>query len=135
MTFFSGYAKIKKKPCILKIEKAYHRPPSLLFGAAFDSCSKNQEERSMTPRENLLRAIRKEQPESVPFFFSLCEELEEKFRQRTGCQDYLSYYDIPIRYVSLRPSLQPGRIIPLLSLLPSHTVYRRIWSGPCFPRI
>lgn len=76
----------------------------------------------MTPRENLLRAIRKEQPESVPFFFSLCEELEEQFRQRTGRQDYLSYYDIPIRYVSLRPSLHPADYSPYYPSLPSHTV-------------
>lgn len=75
----------------------------------------------MTPRENLLRAIRKEQPEYVPLFFSLCEELEESFQRRTGCRDYLSYYDIPIRNIHMHPSLHPVDFSAYYPSLPANT--------------
>ncbi len=61
----------------------------------------------MTPRENLIKAIRRENPEHVPMSFSLCEELKESFKERTGSDDYLSYYDIPVRFVGPKPSKKP----------------------------
>ena len=51
----------------------------------------------MTPRENLLAALRREKPERVPFYFALCDSMKEEFVRRTGSRNYEEYYGIPIR--------------------------------------
>ncbi|NSW92044.1 MAG: hypothetical protein HPY74_15470 [Firmicutes bacterium] len=58
----------------------------------------------MNKRENLLRALRRENPEYVPFGFTLCESLEREFEKRTGHRDYMEYYDMPYRYIDILPS-------------------------------
>jgi len=58
----------------------------------------------MTSRENVLRALRRDNPESVPFEFVLCPAHIENFKRKTGTEDYMSYYDFPLRYVELNPT-------------------------------
>ena len=58
----------------------------------------------MTNRENVLRALRRENPERVPFEFVLCPSKIEEFKKRTGESDYQEYYNFPIRYVELNPT-------------------------------
>ena len=55
----------------------------------------------MTNRENVLRALRRDNPVRVPFEFVLCPSHIEGFKKRTGAEDYLDYYGFPIRYVEL----------------------------------
>jgi len=60
----------------------------------------------MTNRENVLKALRREKPERIPFEFVLCPSKIEEFRNRTGETDYQEYYDFPIRYVELNPTMK-----------------------------
>lgn len=55
----------------------------------------------MTNRKNVLRALRRDNPERVPFEFVLCPSYIEEFKRKTGSQDYLEYFGFPIRYVAL----------------------------------
>ena len=58
----------------------------------------------MTNRENVLRALRRDNPERVPFEFVLCPSHIEEFKKRTGSDDYQEYYGFPIRYIELNPT-------------------------------
>ena len=58
----------------------------------------------MTNRENLIRALRRDHPERVPYIFTLCPALLDQFRARTGRTDYDAYYDFPVRFVELPPT-------------------------------
>lgn len=58
----------------------------------------------MTNRENVFRALRKNNPENVPFEFVLCPSHIEEFKKRTGSDDYLAYYNFPIRYIDINES-------------------------------
>lgn len=58
----------------------------------------------MTNRENVLRALRRDNPRSVPFEFVLCPSHIADFKKRTSSDDYLEYYGFPIRYVELNPT-------------------------------
>lgn len=61
----------------------------------------------MNKRENLLRALLRQDPDHVPYAFSLCPKLATEFRQRCGTDDYESWYGFPFRDVSLKPSRFP----------------------------
>ena len=58
----------------------------------------------MTNRENVFRALRRQEPERVPFEFVLCPSHIEEFKKRTGSEDYLEYYHFPIRYIDINES-------------------------------
>ena len=60
----------------------------------------------MTNRENILRALRRDNPERVPFEFVLCPSKIDEFNAKTGKTDYLDYFDFPIRYVELNPTVK-----------------------------
>jgi uroporphyrinogen decarboxylase len=79
----------------------------------------------MTKRENLIRALRRREPESVPFYFSLCPSLVETFKAKTGSDDYLDYFDIPIRFANLLPSRQPADYSRYYPKLPPGTVINK----------
>jgi uroporphyrinogen decarboxylase len=51
----------------------------------------------MTNRENILRSLRRQQPERVGFDFVLSPALLAEFTRRTGSEDYAEYYNFPIR--------------------------------------
>jgi len=53
----------------------------------------------MNNRENVLRALRRDNPSSVPFDFVLCPSQIEKFRQETGTSDYMEHFKFPFRYI------------------------------------
>lgn len=58
----------------------------------------------MTQRENMLRALRRDEPESVPFDFELYPSQKERFKERFGTENYREYFDFPMRYIEPRPS-------------------------------
>lgn len=58
----------------------------------------------MNKRENMLRALRRDCPESVPFDFELCPSQTERFAQKFGTPDYRAYFDFPMRYIEIKPS-------------------------------
>lgn len=58
----------------------------------------------MTNRENILRALRRQQPESVGFDFVFSPALEAEFGRRTGRRDYQDYYGFPVRCIELDPT-------------------------------
>lgn len=76
----------------------------------------------MTDRENLLRALRRDGPERVPFCFSLCPSLERKFREATGAKDYMAHFGMPLRYVDILPSDHPADYAPYYRSLPPGAV-------------
>lgn len=58
----------------------------------------------MSNRENFLRALRRDNPERVPFEFVLCPSYIDEIEKKTGTRDYLEYFGFPIRYVELNPT-------------------------------
>jgi uroporphyrinogen decarboxylase len=58
----------------------------------------------MTKRENLLKALRRDNSDYVPHGFSLCESLEKTFKEKTGHSDYMKYFDMPYRYMDILPT-------------------------------
>ena len=55
----------------------------------------------MTNRDNILRALRRQQPVKVGFDFVLSPALLDEFRRRTGREDYQEYYHFPLRCIEL----------------------------------
>jgi uroporphyrinogen decarboxylase len=58
----------------------------------------------VTNRENALRALRRENPERVPFDLVLCPHHIENVKKKTGTADYAEYFNLPFRYVELEPT-------------------------------
>jgi len=55
----------------------------------------------MDKRENLLRALRRDYPEYVPFDFTLCPSQTDAFERVYGTRDYMGYCNFPFRYVEI----------------------------------
>lgn len=53
----------------------------------------------MNERENLLKAIRRENPDHIPYSITLCDSLINTFKEKTGSNDYMEYFNLPYRYV------------------------------------
>ncbi|MBR5559348.1 MAG: hypothetical protein IKU72_03795 [Oscillospiraceae bacterium] len=66
----------------------------------------------MTNRENFIRAIRRDNPEYVPLDFRLCPSQNDRFKEKTGSEDFMEYYNLPIRYVELNPTNKNYDFIP-----------------------
>ena len=60
----------------------------------------------MTNRENVIRALRRDGPERVPFDMTLCPAHIETLKNKTGSADYQAYFEFPYRYVELEPGVQ-----------------------------
>jgi uroporphyrinogen decarboxylase len=60
----------------------------------------------MTNRENVFRALRRDNPERVPFDMTLCPAHIETLKKKTGTGDYHEYFQFPYRYVELAPGVQ-----------------------------
>jgi uroporphyrinogen decarboxylase len=60
----------------------------------------------MTNRENVIRALRRDHPERVPFDMTLCPAHVENLKAKTGTADYHAYFQFPYRYVELEPSVK-----------------------------
>jgi len=54
-----------------------------------------------TPRENLLAAVNRNNPEKVPIHLTLCPSQIESFKARFGHDDYQSWFNVPVREVGL----------------------------------
>ena len=55
----------------------------------------------MTNRENVLRALRRDKPERVPFEFVLCPSHIDEFEKRFKTRDYMDFCRFPIRYAEI----------------------------------
>lgn len=62
----------------------------------------------MTPKENLLAAMRRENPQRVPIYFTLCPALTEEFKKRTGADNYEEYYNFDVRTFGIAPTQHPN---------------------------
>ena len=60
----------------------------------------------MTNRENVFRALRRDNPEKVPFDLILCPFHLETLKKKTGTDDYQTYFQFPYRCVELEPSIR-----------------------------
>ena len=58
----------------------------------------------MTNRTNILRALRRQQPDKVGFDFVFSPALLEEFRRRHGHTDYQEHYHFPLRCIELDPT-------------------------------
>lgn len=57
----------------------------------------------MGRREQFLKSIRREEEGYIPFEFSLCPSLCNKFKEKTGKDDYEDFYGMPYRFIALSP--------------------------------
>ncbi len=55
-------------------------------------------------RERVLKALRRDIPDQVPKYFTLCPSQIEKFKRKTGREDYEEYFGFEVRFVSIRPT-------------------------------
>jgi uroporphyrinogen decarboxylase len=76
----------------------------------------------MTNRENVLKTLRKHNPQKVPFEFVLCPKYIEEFEKRTGSDDYLEYYGFPIRYVEPNTTKKKTDFSKLYKTLPANAM-------------
>jgi len=56
----------------------------------------------MTPRERILTALKREEPDRVPMEFSLCPSQMERFRKETGASSPAEYFGFGIRGVGIK---------------------------------
>ncbi len=77
----------------------------------------------MTKRENLIKAVKRQDPEYVPYYFTMCASQIENFKKKTGRADgdYMSYFDMPVRLVDILPSKNPVDFTKYFSELPEDT--------------
>lgn len=73
----------------------------------------------MTQRENLLRAMRRQNPDYIPLYFQLCPSLQKAFEERTGKTDYEAYYGFDMRTFRLPPTQHPNDYTPYHKNLPA----------------
>jgi len=60
----------------------------------------------MIPRERVLTAMRREEPDKVPMQFSLCPSQMERFRRKTGASNPAEYFGFGIRGIGIRATKQ-----------------------------
>ena len=63
-----------------------------------------------TPRENLIRAARRQGFDWVPIDLLLCDSQVHDFRQRFGHDDYFRWFGVDFRWVELKE--RPGHSNP-----------------------
>ena len=61
----------------------------------------------MTKRENLLNALRRQNPKYVPYSLVLCDAQQEIFQAKTGSTDYLEYFGACHRVIRLDATKHP----------------------------
>lgn len=74
----------------------------------------------MTKRENMLRALRRERPEKVPFEFVLCPSQINALRTKIGTQDYMEYFEFPFRYIELNQTIKKTNFTKYYKRLPTN---------------
>lgn len=68
----------------------------------------------MNPRENLLAAMRRENPERVPFGLSFTPPMYEMFIEKTGAEDPTEYWDFDARGTYFRSPSEKADYAPYL---------------------
>ena len=58
----------------------------------------------MANREKYLRALRRQGGDKIPFELVLCPAHTDYLEETFGTRDYLEYFDIPLRYVDIKPT-------------------------------
>lgn len=72
----------------------------------------------MLPRERALSALRRQQPDRVPFWMEFTPPLLEVFREKTGSEDPFEYFDFEFRQVEFSPPRELGDFTEWLPDLP-----------------
>lgn len=62
----------------------------------------------MTKRENILRALRRQQPEYVPWSLSLCDSQLDRLEKESGTRNIEVYFDLPSRNIEINPTRHPN---------------------------
>ncbi len=75
-----------------------------------------------TPRDNLLRTMRRQGFETVPLDISLCPAQVEAFKKRFGHADYISWFKVPFRHagVPMQAGYKDGRALFRRETLPEN---------------
>jgi uroporphyrinogen decarboxylase len=74
----------------------------------------------MTKRENVIRSLRRDNPQTVPFDMVLCPLHLKTFKTKTNSDNYQLYYGIPFRYVELEPTVTARDFTPYYRNLPGN---------------
>ncbi len=72
----------------------------------------------MTPRERVLRAVRREVPDKVPKEMGFTPAVYDRLVKETGHTDPAEYFGMEIRYVGFRPPRELPDFTPYLQKLP-----------------
>ena len=62
----------------------------------------------MTPRENFLRALRRDNPEFVPWHISLGTQHQAQLKNVYGSEDEAAYFGLCHRLINLNPTIRTG---------------------------
>lgn len=81
----------------------------------------------MTNRENIIRALRRDNPEKVPFEFTPSAAIGAKLKELTGTYEYWKYFGIPMRFVGLHPTKKKTDFSKYFKNLPQNAVPQS-WS-------
>ncbi|NLE76279.1 MAG: hypothetical protein GX605_05950 [Chloroflexi bacterium] len=77
-----------------------------------------------TPRQRVVTALRRQEPDAVPFdFHGFTPAVLETFRRHTGHEDPWAYFQVPMRHVRIGPSRQAADFTPYYEPLPAGTVF------------
>lgn len=85
----------------------------------------------LTPRENLLRAARRQGFEWVPIDLLLCDSQQKAFRERFGHDDYFDWFGVDFRWVELneKPGFDDPRKLYPREILPESTEFDVLGLG------
>lgn len=76
----------------------------------------------MTPRERILTALRRRQPDRLPWMFGTTQPVRDLLRAKIGASDAAEHYNFDFREIGIKPSPAPTDFTPF---------YRgRTFSGP-----
>jgi uroporphyrinogen decarboxylase len=76
----------------------------------------------LTPRERVLRAVRRQKPDKVPKEMGFTPAVYERFVQETGVTDPAEYFGMEGRAVGFRPPRELPDFTPYLKRLPAGSV-------------
>lgn len=63
----------------------------------------------MNKRDNMLKALRRQDPEYVPHALTFCSSQIDELTRRTGSSDPFEYFDLAYRYIELNPTVLKGQ--------------------------
>jgi uroporphyrinogen decarboxylase len=90
----------------------------------------------MTKRENFLRALMRDKPQSVPFDINLCPLQLETFKNKTHSDDYKTYFEVPFRTVEIEPTVRKTDFTHYYQSLPDNAKplsWNPEWGVYCIP--